>query len=186
MFNFIGSFLSAIWNTIFWLLSLPFKLIGFIWHLVLGVLQYVFAFFLVILLSFFPSATATVPPDSPTINNTVHVSTHKFSPTPDVIQKVGNKIIVQLPKDRVEDKVYKDFVVSGICNNAWISNNKLKSAKSIYVLNKFQRQGFVFENHRDTCQNINSEPEGRYKEVAIGRYTHSYMPTSPSESYHSY
>jgi len=68
---------------------------------------------------------------------------------------VNNGILSIISKERrVTDTIYNAMIRSGVCMGTIPFPNSLKGIKEIRVLNKFGRQGYVFEGGKSECGDL--------------------------------
>ena len=68
--------------------------------------------------------------------------------------KSGNLLIVT-KENRVTDTIFKAIIKNGVCMPIWLGSKKaLNGIKEITILNKFQKQGYIFEGGKNACQEM--------------------------------
>lgn len=66
----------------------------------------------------------------------------------------GN-VLITTNEYRVTDTIYSAIINNGVCMPLWLGNSSsLDGVKSIMVLNKFKKQGYVFEGGADVCNKL--------------------------------
>ena len=66
---------------------------------------------------------------------------------------------VVLPEEQVTEKIYISIVTSGICIGP-LTGKELDSVSEVQVLNRFSRQGYVYEAGTEGCEELNKIPVG--------------------------
>lgn len=80
----------------------------------------------------------------------------------------GNKLKVISNENRITDSIYR-AMVGGVCMGQITAPDCLSGISEIQFLNKWQKQGYVFEGGRNECQKINNMPIKNTKIYILGK-----------------
>ena len=80
-------------------------------------------------------------------------SLRPWQPQSVTMEKQTLKVITK--EGRVTDTIFKSVIKFGVCAPVWMGNaNALDGVSEILVLNKFERQGYVFEGGKNLCDEM--------------------------------
>lgn len=67
----------------------------------------------------------------------------------------NGQLVVVTNENRVTDTIYSSIIKKGICSIVWFKRpNALKGITEVSVVNKFGRQGYVFEGGKRICEEM--------------------------------
>lgn len=69
------------------------------------------------------------------------------------------------PQDRVTDSIYSAILKHGVCGSLWLNPGGWSGVTEVQVLNKYARQGYVFEGGENECAalgKLSGEESDRY------------------------
>jgi hypothetical protein len=86
------------------------------------------------------------------------------------IKQSGSKLSVVLNENRVTDVIYDAVVQNGICMPLWLGRGKeyLQEVRTIDVLNKYEKQGYVFIEPLSSCEAIGKVSSKSSKVLVMG------------------
>lgn len=114
---------------------------------------------LIVMLFFSATSFADVPSE---ITSALKI----FSPLN--VQGKQNMIQVTLNEQRVTNTIY-ETVVNSICTPLWLGKKGyFQSISEIFVLNKFTKQGYVFEHPEETCLQMGNATTQNAKIILMG------------------
>jgi len=70
------------------------------------------------------------------------------------IQIDKGHLIITTKESRVTDTIFLSMIETGICMNYYFNKNLLNGIKNIYILNRFNHQGYVLDGAADICSAI--------------------------------
>ena len=86
----------------------------------------------------------------------------------------NNHLVITTPQNRVNDKIFQSIIQNGICMHSYFTPNLLNGIKDIYVMNKYNKQGYVLEGSSDICSKIgNMKDDNKVKLYLISK-SHMY------------
>jgi hypothetical protein len=90
------------------------------------------------------------------------------------IQIQSNNLIVTTKENRVTDTIYLAMINYALCTDYYFNKNLLNGIKSIYILNRYNHQGYVLDGGADICEKIGKmKDNNRIKFIILGK-THLY------------
>jgi len=74
---------------------------------------------------------------------------------------LDNKVLtVQTKENRVSEDMYQ-AVLNGVCTSLWTGDKKWKGIKEIQILNKFSKQGYIFEGGEKECVELGNVKDSK-------------------------
>jgi len=61
---------------------------------------------------------------------------------------------IVLPQDRITDDIFRAVIMSGICGSLFSSGKRWEGVKEVQVINRHNRQGYIFEGGEHECVEI--------------------------------
>ena len=101
--------------------------------------------------------------------------TSSMKPFAPIKISIKNKTItIKMNERRITDKIYEAVIKNGICMPQWLGKKGyLNNIKEIAVLNRFSKQGYVFENAKSACTQI-GKAKGKTAGILLMGNTHWY------------
>lgn len=74
------------------------------------------------------------------------------------------QLTIVLPQKQITNEIYTTVISTAVCSSLWLrSEQSLDGVKSVYVLNEFAHQGYVFEGGKELCIKYGKLPQSENK-----------------------
>ncbi|WP_281546262.1 hypothetical protein [Grimontia sp. SpTr1] len=88
--------------------------------------------------------------------------------SPISLKNANGDLIIVLDEHRITDTIYTAIINNGLCMPVWLGDkDTLANVKSVAVLNKFSKQGYLFEGGADTCVKLGEFSSDKQSEVYL-------------------
>ena len=85
------------------------------------------------------------------------------------VDKNGQTLIITANEHRVTDIIYNAIINNGVCMPIWLGKpDVLNHINEVVVINKYQKQGYVFEGGKSSCAELGNATQKDNNLVLMG------------------
>lgn len=81
----------------------------------------------------------------------------------------GKWLVITLDQPRITDAIYNAALMGGVCATVWSSSDEWPDIEEVRILNRFGRQGYVFEGGAPECAEVGELNGQKAKFFVLGR-----------------